>query len=55
MEPENLVRVRVRIKRGVFAGARSFELEKVMACHWIGADDPGFDLKKLKDDLFTTD
>jgi hypothetical protein len=55
MEPENLVRVRVRIKRGEFAGARSFELEEVMACHWIGVDDPGFDLKKIKDDLFTAD
>ena len=53
MEPENLVRVRVRIKRGEFAGLRSFELEKVIACHWIGIDEPGFDLKKLKDDLFT--
>ena len=55
MEPGNLVRVRVRIKRGEFAGARSFALEEVMACHWIGGDDPGFDLKNLKDDLFTTD
>lgn len=51
MEPENLVRVRVLIKRGEFAGARSFELVKVMACHWIGVDELGFDLKKLKDDL----
>jgi hypothetical protein len=55
MEPENLIRVRVLIKRGEFAGARSFELEEVMACHWIGVDDPGFDLKKIKDDLFTAD
>ena len=55
MEPGNLIRVRVRIKRGEFAGARSFELEEVMACHWIGGDDLGFDLKKLKDDFFTAD
>jgi len=55
MEPGNLARVRVRIKRGEFAGVRSFELEEVMACHWIGGDDPGFDLKKLKDDLYTVD
>ena len=55
MEPENLVRVRVRVKRGEFAGDRSFELEKVVACHWIGVDDPGFDLKELEDDLFNND
>lgn len=55
MEPEGLVRVRVRIKRGQFGGVRSFELEELIACHWIGVDEPGFDLKKLKDDLFTTD
>ena len=51
MEPENLVRVRVLIKRGEFAGLRSFELVKVMACHWISIDELGFDLKKLKDDI----
>lgn len=55
MEPEGLVRVRVRIKRGEFGGFRSFDLEKVEACHWIGVDEVGFDLKKLSDDLFTTD
>ncbi len=54
MEPEELIRVRVRIKRGEFAGLRSFELEELIACHWIGVDEPGFDLKELKDDLFST-
>lgn len=54
MEPEHWVRVRVRIKRGVFAGVKSFELEEVIACHWIGVDDPGFELDKLRDDLFNT-
>lgn len=53
MEPEGLVRVRVRIKRGEFGGLRSFTLEKVVAGHWLGVDESGFDLEKLKDDLFT--
>lgn len=52
MEPEGLVRVRVRIKRGEFGGVRSFSLEEVVACHWINADEVGFDLGNLKDDLF---
>jgi hypothetical protein len=52
MEPEGLVRVRVRIKRGEFGGVRSFGLVKVIACHWIGTDQVGFDLDILRDDLF---
>lgn len=52
MEPEGLVRVRVLVKRGEFGGQRSFEVGKVIACHWIGSDVPGFDLDKLKNDLF---
>lgn len=55
MEPDDLVRLRVRIKRGDFGGVRSFTLEKVLACHWIDSDEVGFDLAELKDDLFGTD
>lgn len=55
MEPESLARVRVRIKRGEFGGVRSFDIEKIIACHWITSDEVGFDLEKLKDDLFGTD
>jgi len=55
MEPEGLARVRVRIKRGEFGGTRSFTLEKVVAGHWLGVDEPGFDLDKLKDDIFSGD
>jgi hypothetical protein len=55
MEPEELARVRVRIKRGEFGGTRSFTLEKVVAGHWLGVDEPGFDLDKLKDDIFSGD
>jgi hypothetical protein len=55
MEPDDLIRVRVRIKRGEFGGVRSFTLERVVACHWMGVDDAGFDLDKLKDELFSGD
>jgi hypothetical protein len=55
MEPDDLVRLRVRIKRGEFGGVRSFTLEKVLACHWIDSDEVGLDLAELKDDLFGTD
>lgn len=55
MEPEGLARVRVRIKRGELGGLRSFTLEKVTACHWLGTDLPGIDIKTLKDDLFGKD
>lgn len=52
MEPEGLIRVRVRVKRGEFGGKRSFEIGKVIACHWIESDVKGFDLIKLKGNLF---
>lgn len=52
MEPEGLIRVRVRVKRGEFGGVRSFDLSKVIACHWMSSDEVGFDLEELRDDLF---
>lgn len=52
MEPEGLVRVRVRVKRGEFGGVRSFDVSKVVACHWMSSDEAGFDLEDLRDDLF---
>lgn len=52
MEPEHWVRVRVRIKRSEFAGVRSFALQEVIACHWLGSEEPGFELKKLKGNPF---
>lgn len=52
MEPEGLVRVRVIVKRIDFGGVRKFEVAKLIACHWISTDEPGFDLEKLKEDAF---
>jgi hypothetical protein len=51
MEPDGFIRVRVRVKRGEFGGGRSFDLEEVVACHWVESDAVGYDLKKLQDDL----
>lgn len=55
LESDDVVRVRVRIKRGEFGGVESFSLEKVIACHWYGVDEVGFDIEELKEDLFGTD
>lgn len=52
LEPEGFVRVRVRVRREDIGGVRRFEIEELPACHWIDADDRGFDLEALKDDLF---
>ncbi len=52
MEPPGLVRLHVRVKRLNLAGQRSFRLEKIIACHWIDTPLLGFDLEKLKDEMF---
>lgn len=55
MEPDGLVRVRVQLKRGQSGGERSFEIARVVACHWISSDQQGFDLKVLQEDIFGDD
>lgn len=55
MEPEAFVRLRVRIKRGEFGGIRSFDIDRIIACHWISSEKVGFDLEALRDDLFGSD
>ena len=50
--PEGLIRVRVVVKRIESGGVMRFEVEKVIACHWMDSDEPGFDLEKLKDESF---
>jgi hypothetical protein len=52
LEQDGLVRVRVIVKRIDFGGVRKFEVARIIACHWISSEDPGFDLGKLKDDAF---
>ena len=46
LEPENMVRVRVKIRRlpATAETSQSFELLKVIACHWISINDTGIQL-----------
>jgi hypothetical protein len=41
LDPEGLIRVRVKVRRIVENKERRFELEDVIACHWYSTDDPG--------------
>lgn len=40
-DPEEMVRLRVRVRRETTPEGDRFVLEKVLACHWMGIDDPG--------------
>lgn len=52
MESEELVRVRVRIRREAIGDKFKFHIEELLACHWISSSDRGYDLEKLRYDLF---
>lgn len=41
-DPKGMVRVRVRLKR-LSSGERSFELAKIIACHWLHLDEIGIE------------
>jgi len=43
LEPENMIRVRVKIRRlpATSQSSQKFELVKVVACHWISINDAG--------------
>lgn len=41
INPEGLIRVRVKIRRFEVNLERRFEVEKVIACHWYSVDEPG--------------
>ena len=43
LNPEGLIRVRVRIRRTEVDKTRHFELVDVIACHWFTDDHPGVD------------
>jgi len=40
-DPEDMIRLRVRVRREDAAEGDRFVLEKVLACHWMGIDDMG--------------
>ena len=52
MEPEGLLRVRVRVRREMIGEDFKFYLEEVVACHWISSSERGYDLIKLRYDIF---
>jgi hypothetical protein len=41
IDPEGMIRVRVRVSRKEVETERKFEITKLIACHWYSVDDPG--------------
>jgi len=41
MNPEDMIRVRVKVRRIEADRERKFEIAEVVACHWYSVDDPG--------------
>ena len=41
LNPADMIRVRVKVRRYELAGERKFEIAAVVACHWYSDDDPG--------------
>lgn len=44
LDPEGMIRVRVKIRRSGELDARAFEIVELKACHWYSSDLPGFDV-----------
>jgi len=44
LNPEGLIRVRVKVRRFDDKGERRFEITEVVACHWYTVDAPGVDI-----------
>jgi hypothetical protein len=44
INPEGLIRVRVKVRRVEHDAERRFELEEVLACHWYAVDEPGVEI-----------
>lgn len=42
--PDDMIRVRVRLRRNDEDEERRFEIVRVIACHWYSTDEPGLDL-----------
>lgn len=40
-DPEEMIRIRARIRRQADNKGRVFTIEKVIACHWLAIDEPG--------------
>ena len=44
INPEGLIRVRVKVRSVEIEGERRFEIEEVIACHWYSVDVPGVEI-----------
>lgn len=44
INPEGLIRVRLKIRRFEVDGERRFEIKDVIACHWYSVDQPGVEI-----------
>jgi rubredoxin len=41
LDPDDMIRVRVKVRRTGPEGERKYEITEVKACHWFSLDDPG--------------
>jgi hypothetical protein len=41
LDPDDMIRVRVKVRRTGVEGERKYEITEVKACHWFMLDDPG--------------
>ncbi|MES2922761.1 MAG: hypothetical protein V4819_14500 [Verrucomicrobiota bacterium] len=44
INPEDMIRVRVKVRRFEIDGVRRFEIDEVVACHWYSVDEPGVEI-----------
>jgi hypothetical protein len=44
VDPEGMIRVRVKIRRSGEMDTRAFDIVELKACHWYSSDLPGFDV-----------
>lgn len=44
LDPEDMIRVRVKVRRSEGELGRAFEITSVIACHWHALDDPGVEV-----------
>jgi hypothetical protein len=46
VNPQEMIRLRVKVRRVEQGGPRRFELVKVIACHWYSTDDTGVEISE---------
>jgi hypothetical protein len=44
LDPEDMIRVRVKVRRTENEEGRAFEITSVIACHWLSLDEPGVEV-----------